>query len=236
MTIGFSCGVFHKLQNNNNELFSRDVMQRFVNADAVAIELMCHTKEHLAFLCQMEHEHIAQFAHISVHAPAYAYADDDRSHILLEQLAHVSKLYGLAYVVFHPDAVIDWDVVSRYDIPVAIENMDDRKASFRTVKDVKELLDRYAFGLVIDLQHCYVNDPTMQLARELHKQCGDRLMGYHISGYDEKLLHVPLFGTRQDEIIRAAEQIDLPLIIESAFVQYDEEKEEMRYISKRLSE
>ncbi|MFA5986295.1 MAG: hypothetical protein WC819_03035 [Parcubacteria group bacterium] len=234
MVIGFSCGVFYRLQNNSHERFSKELVDRFCATGARAIELMCHTEEHVKFLSAGEHAHIMQFDHISIHAPVIAYDDDAVSHVLLKQLEELSARFSATYVVFHPDAVKRWDIISQYKIPVAIENMDDRKKSFRTLDDVQSLLDRYPFGLVIDLQHCFVNDPSMQLAKELHAQFGDRIVGYHISGYGPELLHVPLFETCQNEIVGALKQKERPIIIESTFSAYGDEKMEMQYITSQL--
>lgn len=230
MMIGFSCGDFYRLQNDDMNRFSKETTERFYETGARAIELMCHTTRHLMHLSSGTFDHIKKFDHISIHAPAYAYDDSVGSHEILKQLADVSKIFSAAYVVFHPDAVERWDVISRYDMPIAIENMDDRKKSFRTYDDVKKLLDAYPFGLVIDLQHCYVNDPSMHLARELHTHLNDRLVGYHISGYDPKMLHVPLFETEQKLIIEAMERRDVPIIIESSFAAYDDAQKELNYM------
>lgn len=235
MIIGFSCGVFHQLQNNSNERFSEGMMQKFHNAHANAVELMCHTVEHFTYLSSGSHAHIDQFEHISMHAPAIAYDDDAISHEILQKMEKLCEKFSIKYIVFHPDAVKNWNIFSQYKkIPVAIENMDERKRSFRNVDDIKELLGKYAFGLVIDLQHCFANDQTMQLARDLHRVLQDRIVGYHISGYDAKLLHIPLFQTKQDMIIRELKCTNMPIIIESSFKEYGDEAKERKYIMDRL--
>ncbi len=235
MIIGFSCGVFHQLQNNSNERFSEGLMQRFHNANANAVELMCHTVEHFTYLSNGSHTHIDQFEHISMHAPAIAYDDDVMSHEILQKMEMLCKKFSIKYIVFHPDAVKNWNVIAQYQkIPVAIENMDERKRSFRNVDDIKNILGKYSFGLVIDLQHCFANDQTMQLSRDLHGAFLERIVGYHISGYDAKLLHIPLFQTKQDMIIRELKCADVPIIIESSFKGYGDEVEEKQYIMDRL--
>ncbi len=235
MVIGFSCGVFHKMQNNSNERFSEKSIDRFCDAGANAIELMCHTTEHLTHLLLKNHRYIDRFDHISIHAPAVAYDDDVMSHELLQQIEGLCKTFVINSVVFHPDMVKNWDVLNTYTaIPVAIENMDERKKSFRTHDDVKNLLDKYPFGLVIDLQHCFANDPAMQLARDLHVSFFDRIVGYHISGYDVESLHVPLFEKKQNVIINELQRKDVPIIIESTFDVYGDADVEMRYILERL--
>ena len=235
MVIGFSCGVFHKLQNNSNERFSEKSMQQFYDAGANAIELMCHTIEHLTYLSMGNYKYIDRFDHVSIHAPAVSYDDNLVSHELLQQIESLCKIFAIKSVVFHPDTVKNWNVINTYSaIPVAIENMDERKKSFRTRDDVKRLLDKYPFGLVIDLQHCFANDPVMQLARDLHASFYDRIVGYHISGYDVELLHVPLCERTQDVIISELQRKDVPIIIESTFDAYGDADLEMRYILERL--
>ncbi len=235
MTIGFSCGVFHQLQNNSNERFSEELMQRFRNANTNAVELMCHTVEHFSYLADGSHAYISQFDHVSMHAPAIAYDDDVISHEILQKMEKLCEKFSIKYIVFHPDTIKNWNVIAQYrKIPVAIENMDERKRSFRNVDDIKELLEKYSFGLVIDLQHCFANDQTMQLAKNLHSVFWERIVGYHISGYDAKMLHIPLFRTKQDMIIRELKRTDVPIIIESSFKEYDDEIKEKQYIVNRL--
>lgn len=235
MNIGFSCGDFYRLQSGRYDRFSDDSIHHFAIAGARAIELMCHRIDHVAYAVHDTQKSIAQFSHISIHAPAVDYDDTKQTHDLLQKMAQLCAKYSVTHVVFHPDAISSWDVIGRYDIPVAIENMDDRKKSFKTYDDIKELLNNHAFGLVIDLQHCFVNDPTMQLAVQLHENFFDRIVGYHISGYDPELLHVPLYKTDPGCIIDHVKKKTVPIIIESTFDAYEEAQCEMDYIAARLA-
>ena len=88
---------------------------------------------------------------------------------------------------------------------------------------------------MLDLQHCFVNDPSMQLAKDLHKAFGDRLVQYHISGYHPEYLHYPLYKTQQDIIIASMERKDLPIIVESTFEAKEELSKELPYIQVHLS-
>jgi uncharacterized protein (UPF0276 family) len=82
------------------------------------------------------------------------------------------------------------------------------------------LLDRYPyFGLTLDVQHAYVNDPTMSIAYQLQQYYGDRIVEYHVSGYDKPYLHHPLVQTQQTTICDAIIFRDKPMIIESTFDQ-----------------
>jgi hypothetical protein len=111
--------------------------------------------------------------------------------------------------------------------------MDDRKTSFRWVEDIKKILYEYPhFNFTLDLQHCFVNDPTMQLAKDFHEAFWDRLVEYHISWHHPEHLHHPLYLTKQDQIIQALENPNIPIIIESGFDEKDWLEKEIQYIKK----
>jgi len=100
--------------------------------------------------------------------------------------------------------------------------------------DIQSILDKYNFGLTLDLQHCFVNDPTMKLAQDLQMKFHGRIVEYHISGFEEKAPHYPLYETRQDIIIESLIYKTIPIIIESVFDICGDEQDELRYIQKRL--
>jgi hypothetical protein len=62
----------------------------------------------------------------------YAYQDDEESHKILKYLEKLCSQLPIKNIVFHPNPVLDWTFFDNYKhLPLSIENMDDRKTSFR---------------------------------------------------------------------------------------------------------
>ena len=145
------------------------------------------------------------------------------------------KKFDIRNIVVHPDTVVDWEVFLQYaDLPISIENMDDQKNFWKTIEDIASILEKYDFGLTLDVQHCFTNDPSMQLAKDFHEKFSDRIVEYHLSGYDPEKLHYTLFKTEQDIIIDHVLLKDKPIILESCMENYDEGKMELEYVLERL--
>jgi hypothetical protein len=119
-------------------------------------------------------------------------------------------------VVIHPDRVLDWNVFKDYSFSVAIENMDNRKPWGQTVNDLRSLFAEYDFKMVLDLNHCHVNDETMGLAKELYAAFKERIVAIHLSGYYHHDPHAPLYLTKQRDILEALPTSDLPIILEGS--------------------
>ncbi len=236
MTIGFSNGGFYRIETGPNDRLTFEHITRLqVNGEANAIELHCTNEDALDLIISAENLNLVYFRFISLHAPSFAYTKNKDSRRILDKLGLLTRKYGINNLVFHTDTVLDWSIFDDYKIlPISIENMDDRKKSGKTVADVKAILEKYDFGLTLDLQHCFVNDKSLQLALDFQEEFGDRIVEYHISGFDENFLHYSLFKTRKDEIIKTLLQKEVPIIIESTFDEFGEERKELEYIKSRL--
>lgn len=232
-------GSFYRTYSPN-EKFSNEYINHYKSKGLVsAIELDCSDETTMNDLLDMTDFDLSSFSFVSLHTPDLAYADDKKSNIFLSKLELLVKKYKINNFVLHPDMVVDWTVFNKHkDIPVSIENMDNHKKFGRTIDDIKSILDKYDFGLTLDLQHCFVNDKSMQLALDFQKEFEDKIVEYHISGFDDKLLHCPLFKTKQDEIIHSLKYKNTPIIIESVESVYDkieDQERELEYIKSRIN-
>jgi len=230
---GWSTGDFYRVDSARNH--DHELEKYFVSPTTSTLEIMFHDKNNL--VCEISENILKNnFQYCSIHTPAYAYQHDEMSYKILDFIDTLCKTLPIHNIVLHPDTVVDWSVFLKYKhLPISIENMDDRKKSHKSVEDLQKVFDAYPhFKFILDLQHCFVNDPSMQLAKDFHQAFGDRLVEYHISGYDPKLLHYPLFKTKQDGIIKAVERKDLPMIIESTFDEADWLQREIEYIESIL--
>ena len=72
----------------------------------------------------------------------------------------------------------------------------------------------------------------MGLAKDFYSKFKDRIAQIHLSGYTG--YHDPIFQTKQEEIIKAIQDFEVPIIIESVLAPEDLEKER-QYILKVIS-
>lgn len=236
MTIGFSNGSFYRIEIDPRDRFTQEYINRLrAKGEANAIELHCINEEAINVLIEDKDTSLSGFEFISLHTPSVAYAKNEKSRKILDKMRVLVGKYKINNLVFHTDTVLDWGVFDEYkDLPISIENMDDRKKSGKSVEDVRAILEKHDFGLTLDLQHCFVNDESLQLALDFQEEFGDRIVEYHISGFNENFLHYSLFKTKKDQIISALLKKDLPIIIESTFDEFGEEIKELEYIKQRL--
>lgn len=237
MTIGFSNGDFYRLYQSPNERFSRKYIKLFeLNGATNALELTCINPEMIDYLLKIKNFNLAGFNYVSLHCPILAYQDDQNTNRFLSKLRRLKKKFAISNFVFHPDKVVDWRIFKKYqDLSIAIENMDNRKSCCRTVKDLKSVLIKNPhLNLVLDLQHCYVNDSTMKLAGDFQRVFKNKIVEYHLSGADENLYHYSLFKTKQNKIIDSLLYKDIPIIIEGAFAEIGDQEKELAYTKERI--
>ncbi|MFH0892139.1 MAG: hypothetical protein V1867_05155 [Candidatus Falkowbacteria bacterium] len=176
---------------------------------------------------------VRAFDHVSIHAPCRntRFADDQATRDLLCRIEKACARLQVDLVVFHPDLIDDWNVFSEFDIPAAIENLDNRKKSYRGVSDLKNAFDKLDCRFVLDINHCFANDPTLKLASEMIEAFRDRLAEIHVSGYQG--YHELLYRTKQTKILDAIYNLDAPMIIESACPDPERDaRKELNYIKK----
>lgn len=182
-------------------------------------------------------------AGLSVHAPVKGirYGRNDVSETVSDAIRTLMQTVRIDRVVVHPDVIDDegWEMLRYGAIAgLALENSDSRKPFGRSVGDMADAIDRLGCGLVLDLAHCYMVDPTMRTAYDFIAHLGDRIVETHLSGVGEREgSHVPLFKTRQDIILEPLRFIapDIPIIIESTCEDENDFVAEYRYVSGLLS-
>jgi hypothetical protein len=210
--IGFSHGVLFKL----SDVYTPENISLFHDCGCTAIEINCHSAKEVSQLDSIL-PHLKGFEYISLHMPCdKPYRNDEQTKQLLKTLANFYRRAGAKLAVIHPDLVEDWGVFDGFPLDWAIENMDDRKEHYKDVTDLKNFFqDHPAWDLVLDVGHCNANDKSMALAADLIAEFKDRIKEIHLSGYE--VFHDPLHRTKQTEIIRCCQKLDVPIIIESTF-------------------
>lgn len=228
-TLGFCTGFAYKTIPPT----SRRAIEICRRIGCRAIELSCiggFGDSSLSGLKKLKASDLADFRYISLHAPSrnVKYRRDDATRQILDIMQKACAELNAQCVVIHPDTVIDWGILKEYPLPFAFENMDNRKKSHRDVGDMLKVFQDTDYEFVLDVNHCFANDPTMRLAEEMLKNFGDRLCEIHVSGYTN--YHAPLHRTEQKEILEAIPDTDVPMIIESCCSDEHEAKKEYEYI------
>ncbi len=209
--IGFSTGALHKHQNTVNAL------KTIARAGCECVELGFVRCERLqwGWLEQVERVDLDSFSYVSFHAPKHDYGSNETTKVILNTIAAFhTKIRALDVVVIHPDPIQDFSALEDSGLPIGIENMDRRKTTGQRPESLQPILSRYPdWKLVLDVNHVFTNDPSMQLANRLRQTFQQRIAQIHLSGYRE--YHEPLFKTQQTDIIEAAKGLKVPIIIES---------------------
>jgi len=171
-----------------------------------------------------------KFVYFSVHAPVheFIYRNDNKTNDFLRRLQERHNKYKFDLIVIHPNLVEDWSVFANYDMPFAFENMDHRNSYAKNVIDMKDVFSKAKAAMVLDVNHCFTNDPTMQLAKDFYVAFGHKMKEIHLSGYDT--FHEPLYVTKQSQIIDAIPDKEIPIIIESTQKSLDDIVNEYKYI------
>lgn len=236
MIVGFTTG---RLENESS---FTEKMKFFADLGCQAIEfsLLDYSRFEL-IKSHVKHTLIGFFAHRSIHAPVKSgdepvtYRDDEPTHALLRNLKWLCEAMRVAVLVVHPDRVEDWNVFKKYKLPICLENMDARKKTARTVADMGKFLEGNDYGMVLDVNHCFTNDPTMQLSHDLHSSFGQRIREVHLSGFIEPeesaKRHAPICETRQEPILRAAKDLAAPIILEGVCKTPEQFKKEFAFVT-----
>jgi len=225
--IGFSSAALYHIYPR----ISKETFNVFRNIGGNAIELMCPPEGLEILENEIEKSDLSGFDYISLHTPREILSSGNIDEIkrALRRIEKINEKFEFQCIVVHPDGINDFDIFKNYNFKISIENEDNSKSSGQTVNDIKKILDKYDFGMVLDLNHCYVNDNSMNLARSFLAEFKDKIREIHISGNIE--FHDPLHISRQQAIIDAMPRIDFPFIIESKCKDIEQAKKEFDFIN-----
>ena len=172
MKIGFSTG----------SLASGDVLKGLrmaADSKSNAIELSALREDELAPLIRLLDDlELAQFSYVSFHAPSRLIHMTEQQVVgLLQTVANRDWP-----IVVHPDVIQDfplWQTLGRH---LCLENMDKRKPTGRTVREMHSYFERLPNAtFCFDIGHARQVDPTMLEARRFLSHFGDRLCQVHMS-------------------------------------------------------
>lgn len=224
--IGFNHGTLYRVMDK----YSPENIDIFADCSTDLLEVSCMRINEVSQLAKIV-PLVERFHRKTIHLPTdIRYADDEATRSLLTNICSFYGTIGAELAVVHPDLIDDVRVFDDFPVAWAIENMDHRKTCFRNAEDLQAFFtENDSWKMVLDVNHCFVNDPTMRLAEDLINRFRPRMREIHLSGFVS--LHEPLFETRQENILQACESLDLPIVIESTFDHPGQVQKEFTYVS-----
>lgn len=163
----------------------------------------------------------------------------------LHTLRHSIKPLSPETVVFHPDSVTPSRIAELVDVtvPLSIENMDDDKQSGYAVSELQELFRRFPeLGFTLDVEHAYRHDASMEYARRLVANFGQRLDELHVSGHTADIGHAPVSEADNGDAIESflADHYSLgyetPIVMEGKYESQKEIVLEQNYLRQLVDE
>ena len=151
--------------------------------------------------------------YLSVHAPVKGLTRSDED--LAKTLAALPGFVDA--ILLHPDTLSDPAAYRCLGARMVLENMDDRKASGRTVEELEPVFAALPeAGFVLDVAHVATIDPSMALGDELLDAFGSRLRHLHVSSPGPEGGHVALTDADEERFCPLlARCIDVPWILEA---------------------
>jgi Xylose isomerase-like TIM barrel len=152
-----------------------------------------------------------RYRYIAFHAPTDCL--DERA--LVDSLKSITER-GFNIVV-HPDTIRDVSLWRQLGDRLCIENMDSRKATGRTARELRGFFDKLPQAkLCFDVAHARQVDPTMTEAARILAEFGDRLAQVHLSEVNGKGKHFPMSFVAKRAYKRLADVLSsVPVILES---------------------
>jgi PII-like signaling protein len=228
MILGFSSGCLYKTHGR----LSKATFDVFRDAGANAIEIMWHENDENADISKLKKEDLFGFEYISLHAPSFDIMSETQIVEVLEKIKEAHQELNFDAIIIHPYATANWEIFKRYDLPFLIENMDWGKDVGKFVESLQEIFSNFDTQMVLDVNHCLTNDPSMHLIGDMYAAFEKRIKEIHLSGFES--FHEPLFKTKQDELISAVSNRNVPIIIESVFEDTEELKKEFEFVKSFL--
>jgi hypothetical protein len=205
--IGFSTGALAKGDFERGIALQRHQAIHAIELSALREHELPALAEHAQAL------ELNQFDYVSVHAPSKLTGRDDAHiHGLLQDIPPVWP------VIAHPEILVDENAWRSLGNRLCLENMDNRKATGRTVEEMRELFRRFPDArFCLDLGHARQIDPTMATALRMLREFRAELIQIHLSEVGPHGEHLPLSALVAFEFGLLAPHIpeSCPIIIES---------------------
>ncbi|NTV41543.1 MAG: hypothetical protein HGA61_04725 [Candidatus Moranbacteria bacterium] len=223
MLLGFSTGCLYQTYPQ----ISKETFAFFRLLGCNAIELMCHSEEDIfKLITEIAEADLFGFEYVSLHSPDVITVET------LELLQRAQDIFHFQAIVINPSEIENWEIFSRFDLPISIENMDWKQERGKYVDSLQNIFEKIEAKMVLNINHCYTNDPSLLLAKQMTDEFGEKISQIHLSGFETG--HESLFKTQQTEIMDAITNKNLPIIIESVCETVEDVESEFRYVKNYL--
>ncbi len=178
--VGFGTGSLYKQNMPLDEILD---FYKDIGSTAVEISLGSIEEFKKFQLTEKLVEKINNFNFVSLHSlfRDIKYGPNNKTKKIIEKLNYINKNIPIKGIVIHPDIVEDFSILADSGLPFLIENMDMEKNSGKFDWEF-ETYKQFDLGYVLDIEHAYGNDKTMNLADKLLEIMGSKLSHLHVSG------------------------------------------------------
>ncbi|MCC7289644.1 hypothetical protein IT417_00080 [bacterium] len=212
--IGFTTGVLFKFP----QFTLKEKVNLFYECGSTAIEVMYHNTEvgDRSFENEVRELDLNKFQYRSLHLPKFPFDINERTREVISNIKEFDRHNNFHAFIIHPDEVRNWDSLSDIKDKLLVENMDRRKLDGRSVEEVKKYLEIGDFNMVLDINHTYSHDPSMNLFKKFIENFKPKIKQLHISGFDSYFDHELMYKVKQDVMNEPLKQFKgIPKIIES---------------------
>jgi len=216
--IGFSTGALAKGDFATGLKLQRDVSR----IDAVELSAL-RDHELPSLVDAIPTLDLDEFEYVSFHAPSKLRTLDEKS--VFDLLLGLPESWP---VVVHPELLQTPSLWLRLGKRLCVENMDNRKTTGRTIRELYALFDAFPDAtFCLDLGHARQIDPTMVSAMLMLQEFGDRIVELHVSEVGPHGEHLPLGAITRQAFARIVHLVppNCPLIIESIIAAESIERE-----------
>jgi len=193
----------------------RKALEMLGDQPVTAIELSAIRKgELIPLLRSLDDLDLSRFGYVSIHAPS-EFSPEEEGWIFQELYENRHRGWP---IIVHPDTLHDLSLWKRLGDLLCVENMDKRKPTGRTARELGLLFDalpgaRFCF----DLGHARQVDTSMVEAYRMLRDFAPRLQQVHVSEVNTQNKHDPLSFVSILDFQEVAQMIPpaVPVIIES---------------------
>lgn len=232
-SVGFTTGSLYRSKIDFDQRI--ELYQSF-GADAIELSFATPYELEKFNLSEGLAETIKKFASISIHAPwkDVRYDSSSITQQIIERLRSICQTLPIKGLVLHPHTIDNFKILDESGLPFLVENMDGRKSSYTHPKHFVEIMKKYNFGFVLDIEHIYEHDVSMQLGNDFIDFMGDRLVHMHVSGRSETEIHVPTHAAPNRDALEKILKlnINVPKILEGILLENIDDmiKTELDYV------
>ena len=182
------------------------------------------------------------FVHRSVHLPGVnGQEKEDEFAMAQKAISCCDATFALTHPIKTGSdyPIKSYEKMISKSIPLAIENMDSNKESGFKIEELERLI-RLVPRFVLDVQHAFEHDSTMEYAFDLFEMAKDNLAYLHVSGETEDNHHALVYRSRNcDKIVSFLgtifSEIQVPIILEGKYSTSEELSQEINFLIKEIT-